>query len=265
MKYAKKGTGTRIRKIYPSVEKILVDLLGENWFENKSVAKESSKKKPMTRTITPSTSSNPQPPHLSQLSLYHKEFKTLHSSTLAAKFKERPQLWSEYHTVAEANELSFPDGQVPYQRVIAFLQTHLATFHPKKHKTIVDMGCGTARVHSAFADRSNLTFHNLDHVACDDRVTVADISHTELEDGDADVVILCLALWGSNKEEYFKEAFRLLDPNGRLILIEPSKRWMDESGHRLRDTLLRHGFTIVQEDFMTGDQVNKFSLFVVKK
>jgi ubiquinone/menaquinone biosynthesis C-methylase UbiE len=86
-----------------------------------------------------------------------------------------------------------------------------------------------------------------------------------LEDGDADVVILCLALWGSNKEEYFKEAFRLLDPNGRLILIEPTKRWMDETGHRLRDTLLRHGFTIVQEDFMTGDQVNKFSLFVVKK
>ena len=265
MKQTKKGKGTHI--LYPSVEKILVDLLGENWFENEKsgIKKDSRGNKPMTRTITPSTSSNPQPPHLSQLSLYHKEFKTLHSSNLAAKFKERPQLWSEYHQVAEANELSFPDGQVPYQRVIAFLQTHLATFHPKKHKTIVDMGCGTARVHRAFADRSNLTFHNLDHVACDDRVTVADISHTELEDGDADVVILCLALWGSNKEEYFKEAFRLLDPNGRLILIEPSKRWMDESGHRLRDTLLRHGFTIVQEDFMTGDQVNKFSLFVVKK
>ena len=263
MKKAKKGK--RKQLLYPSVEKILIDLLGETWFENKSVAKEPSKHKPMTRTITPSTSLNPQPPHLSQLSLYHKEYKTLHSSNLAAKFKERPQLWSSYHQVAEANELSFPDGQVPYQRVIAFLQTHLATFHPKKHKTIVDMGCGTARVHRAFADRSNLTFHNLDHVACDDRVTVADISHTELEDGDADVVILCLALWGSNKEEYFKEAFRLLDPNGRLILIEPSKRWMDETGHRLRDTLLRHGFTIVQEDFMTGDQVNKFSLFVVKK
>ena len=260
MKKAKDGKGTH--KLYPSVEKILVDLLGENWVD---ATKEPSKHKPMTRTITPSTSLNPQPPHLSQLSLYHKEYKTLHSSNLAAKFKERPQLWSSYHQVAEANELSFPDGQVPYQRVIAFLQTHLATFHPKKHKTIVDMGCGTARVHRAFADRPNLTFHNLDHVACDDRVTVADISHTELEDGDADVVILCLALWGSNKEEYFKEAFRLLDPNGRLILVEPSKRWMDETGHRLRDTLLRHGFTIVQEDFMTGDQVNKFSLFVVKK
>jgi ubiquinone/menaquinone biosynthesis C-methylase UbiE len=99
-------------------------------------------------------------------------------------------------------------------------------------------------------------------------VTVADIAHTGLEDGDADVAILCLAMWGSNKEEYLTEAFRLLDPNGRLIIVEPSKRWMDEETgqHRLRDTLVRHGFTIVQEQVMTEEQqVHKFSLFVAKK
>jgi len=132
------------------------------------------------------------------------------------------------------------------------------------------MGCGTARVHQAFANRPNLTFHNLDHIACDERVTVADIAHTGLEDGDADVAILCLAMWGSNKEEYLTEAFRLLDPNGRLIIVEPSKRWMDEETgqQRLRDTLVRHGFTIVQEEVkvMTEEQqVHKFSLFVAKK
>jgi len=62
--------------------------------------------------------------------------------------------------------------------------------------------------------------------------------------------------------------FRLLDPNGRLIIIEPSKRWMDEETgqHRLRDTLVCHGFTIVQEHVMTEEQrVHKFSLFVAKK
>jgi SAM-dependent methyltransferase len=55
----------------------------------------------------------------------------------------------------------------------------------------------------------------------DAQVTVADIAHTGLEDGDADVAILCLAMWGSNKEEYLTEAYRLLDPNGRLIIVEP--------------------------------------------
>ena len=232
--------------------------------------------KPMTHVLPnprPQSPANPssEPRALrpqSQLSLLHKEYKTLRSDNLATKFRERPQLWHEYHSIAESNEASFPDGEVPYQRVIAWLKAHLSTFHPKKQKTIVDMGCGTARVQRAFADRPNLTFHNLDHIACDDRVTVADIAHIGLEDGDADVAILCLAMWGSNKEEYLTEAFRLLDPNGRLIIVEPSKRWMDEETgqHRLRDTLEKHGFTIVQEQVMTEEQqVHKFSLFVAKK
>ena len=101
-------------------------------------------------------------------------------------------------------------------------------------------------------------------------MTVADIAHTGMEDGDADVAILCLAMWGSNKEEYLTEAFRILDPNGRLIIVEPTKRWMDdETGqHRLHDTLERNGFTIVQEEVkvMTSEnEVHKFSLFVAKK
>jgi len=309
----KTKTGKGLSKLFPSVEKILVDLLGDNWYELRTIkskpnpqqslpvqpqeetctaifksginkGKACGKKncgvhkkivqKPMTHAL-----SIPQPPinlsseqpraprPQSQLSLLHKEYKTLRSDNLATKFREHPQLWHEYHDIAEVNEASFPVGEIPYQRVISFLNTHLSTFHPKKQKTIVDMGCGTARVQLAFADRLNITFHNLDHVACDERVTLADIAHTGLEDGDADVAILCLAMWGSNKEEYLTEAFRLLDPNGRLIIVEPSKRWMDETGqHRLRDTLIRHGFTIVQEESMTKEQqVHKFSLFVAKK
>lgn len=233
--------------------------------------------KPMTHALpNPQPPSNPSseqtraPRPQSQLSLLHKEYKTLRSDNLATIFREHPQLWSDYHRIAEANEATFLDGEVPYQRVISWLKEHLSTFHPKKQKTIVDMGCGTARVHRAFMDRPNLTFHNLDHVACDERVTVADIAHTELEDGDADVAILCLAMWGSNKEEYLTEAFRLLDPNGRLIIVEPSKRWMDEETgqHRLCEMLKRHRFTIIQEevkDMTDKQQVHKFSLFVVKK
>ena len=231
---------------------------------NKQVQKPMTLYLPQPQSII-SVSEPRAPRPQSQLSLLHKEYKTLRSDNLATKFREQPQLWHEYHRISDANEATFPDGQVPYQRVISFLNTHLATFHPKKQKTIVDMGCGTARVQQAFANRPNLTFHNLDHISCDERVTVADISHTGLEDGDADVVILCLAMWGSNKEEYISEAFRLLDPNGRLIIVEPSKRWMDETGHRLREMLIRHGFVIVQEEVMDGDQVHKFSLFVVKK
>ena len=248
--------------------------------KNCGVHKEVKKSMALPQTILPNPqpltnppSDHPRAPRPQcELSLLHKEYKTFRSDNLAKKFRERPQLWHDYHRIAEANEASFPDGEVPYQRVIAWLKTYLSLFkNPKKQqKTIVDMGCGTARVQKAFADRPNLTFHNLDHVACDDRVTVADIAHTALEDGDADVAILCLAMWGSNKEEYLTEAFRLLDPNGRLIIVEPSKRWMDEETgkHRLCDLIERHGFTVEREEvkLMTDEQqVHKFSLFVVKK
>jgi ribosomal RNA-processing protein 8 len=206
--------------------------------------------------------------HQAQLSLLHREYKTLHSRNLAQKFCEEPHLWHEYHNIAEENEKSFPDGEVPYQRVIAWLKVHLASFHPRKQKTIADLGCGTARVHRAFLDRPNITFRNLDHVACDERVTVADISHTPLEDGDADVAIMCLSMWGSNNEEYLVEAHRILDPNGRLIVIEPTKRWFDqETGvHKLRELLETKKFSVEAEDFQTEEKlVRKFSMFVVKK
>jgi hypothetical protein len=210
-------------------------------------------------------------PHIShpqaQLSLLHKEYKTLHSNNLAKKFREEPHLWHAYHILAEENEKSFPEGEVPFQRVITWLKLHLATFHPKKQKTIADLGCGTARVHRAFMDRPNIIFHNLDHVACDERVTAVDISHTPLEDGDADVAILCLSLWGSNKEEYLVEAHRILDPNGRLLVIEPTKRWIDQDTgeHKLRKLLELKDFTVETEDYRTEDQIRKFSMFVVRK
>ena len=210
-------------------------------------------------------------PHIShpqaQLSLLHKEYKTLHSDNLAKKFRDEPHLWRDYHILAEENEKSFPDGEVPYQRVITWLKLHLATFHPKKQKTIADLGCGTARVHRAFMDRPNIIFHNLDHVACDERVTAVDISHTSLEDGDADVAILCLSMWGSNKEEYLVEAHRILDPNGRLLVIEPTKRWIDQDTgeHKLRKLLELKDFTVETEDWTEGRLIRKFSMFVVRK
>jgi len=53
-----------------------------------------------------------------------------------------------------------------------------------------------------------------------------------------------------------------------FIIVEPSKCCVDEETgqHRLRDTLEKHGFTIVQEEVMTEEQqVHKFSLWLKNK
>jgi ubiquinone/menaquinone biosynthesis C-methylase UbiE len=145
----------------------------------------------------------------------------------------------------------------------------LATFNSKKAKIIVDMGCGTARVYQSFKDRTNLTFHNYDHVANHERgVIECDISRTPLDDGEADVVIMCLSMWGSNNEMYLDESHRILDPNGKLVLIEPTKRWMDPitGVNTLRCLIEMKKFVIEIESASAKDhQLPKFSMFVARK
>ena len=309
------------RTLYPSVENLLIKTFGEKWYETKqeikecphvktsgknkgqicgkrlqngkercaehsgkkspsvsSVSSETSvstlddkvKKKPTTFTPSKSktTESNgiKQAPVYSRHSMILKEYKVMHSRTLANRFHENRKEWHDYHALAEENERGFGED-VPYRRIIAYLEK---TLPPRKKKTVVDMGCGLARVAKAFSGRKNIDFINIDHVACDESVMEGDISHTGLGDGEADVAVLCLAMWGSNKEEYIKEAYRILDTQGgRLLIIEPVKKWLREDGsHSLRDLLVSTGFTIRVEEVKMGednDKYHKFSMFVAEK
>lgn len=209
------------------------------------------------------------PRALAEISILHKKYKSMRSDNLAALFREQPALWTEYHDIADANEAGFPADEVPHQRVAARLRAYFAQIPVGKPKTVVDLGCGRARICGLFADRPSLTFINIDHVAAGTHVTVGDIAHTGLEAGVADVAVLCLALWGSNCDEYFAEAHRILDPSGRIIVVEPGERWRDaETGVSAADlyvALLTHGFEVVHEDVMAGERELRFALFEARK
>ena len=70
---------------------------------------------------------------------------------------------------------------------------------------------------------------SFDHVAMNDSVITCDISHLPLEDDSVNICILCLSLWGSNHLDYIKECYRVLESNGILLIIEPTKRWIELS------------------------------------
>ena len=59
-----------------------------------------------------------------------------------------------------------------------------------------------------------------------------------------DVVILSLAMWGSNCKEYIYEANRILDENGVLLIIEATTRWTKDGPNRLVELLEDNNFTI---------------------
>ena len=52
-------------------------------------------------------------------------------------------------------------------------------------------------------------------------------------------------MMGSNCKDYIKECNRILDHNGILLIIESSKRWVDDNGsNRLENMIIDNGFTI---------------------
>jgi ribosomal RNA-processing protein 8 len=188
----------------------------------------------------------------SQLSILHQKYKTLNSTNLHKLFKEQPTLWKEYHEIADKNEQLFEEqDMVPFRQII----TYLSKVKTRRSLQVADLGCGTARVSQYFNNipDNKYVFYNYDHIAVNDNVVQCDIQNTPLNDFEIDYAILCLAMWGSNCENYLKEANRILIDNGILLLIEPAKRWFDDKDiieqssngeNRLTNLLNKNGFSI---------------------
>jgi len=213
----------------------------------------------------PETSNERQIRVKSELSILHQHYKTLRSDNLRNEFNTNPELWHKYHEISEENEASFPEEEIPRNRII----TELKKIRTKRTKNIVDMGCGKAQISQHFKDDSRFLFTNYDHIAFDESiVTTCDISKTPEEDDSVEIVILSLAMWGSNCRSYIAEAFRILETNGTLYIMEPTKRWSEMDGYnikpetaasKLRSLLTDNGFIIVKEN------IGKFSMFVCIK
>ena len=201
----------------------------------------------------------------SEMSQLHQRYKTLKSENLKKEFNENPELWHKYHAISEENEKSFPNQDIPRNRVIQ----EIDELKFKKTKRIVDMGCGKAQISQYFNNDKRFEFINYDHISSNDTIISCDISQIPLEDNEVDICILSLAMWGSNCEEYIQEALRILESNGLLYIIEPTKRWSEKyengniikgkEGSKLTNLLENNGFQIKKQS------VEKFCLFVCIK
>ena len=190
----------------------------------------------------------------SVISQLHQKYKTMASQNLNTYFKENPDKWKEYHKISKENEESFSEEEIPRNKMIKYLEE----LPGKKRKIIVDLGCGFAHINEYFKDK-RFKFYNFDHHSDNDMVVARDIKNTELDDYSVDIAILSLAMWGSNCNEYLKEAYRILDTNGILLIAEPYKRWnedLDEEGkpiNRLVKLLEENNFEIrkkIENKFM---------------
>jgi superfamily II DNA or RNA helicase len=198
----------------------------------------------------------------SEISELHREYKTLKSENLHNKFQENPDLWTTYHEISEENEKSFPEEEIPRNRVIQ----QLDKTKTKRTKRIVDLGCGKGQISQYYKDDKRFQFHNYDHISSNDTIISCDISNIPLEEDSVEMCILSLAMWGSNCREYIQEANRILETGGRLYIIEPTKRWSEKDelgnivsgreGNKLKLLLEENSFQILEQS------VDKFCMFV---
>ncbi len=182
----------------------------------------------------------------SEISILHQKYKTLNSQNLNAYFNENPKKWEEYHQISKQNEESFPEEEIPRNKMIKYLDN----LPGKKHKVIADLGCGFAEINHYFTDNSRFTFHNFDHHSSNELVISRDIKDTEIPNYSIDIAILSLSMWGSNCKDYLEEAYRILDTGGILLIAEPYKRWYDEDKqeNKLETLLKENNFTIKKND-----------------
>jgi ribosomal RNA-processing protein 8 len=249
--------------------------LNENKPETKILPKEEKPKKSMklnqssvkteTNTVKTETTTQKRKRIKTELSQLHQRYKRLTSDNLHREFTDKPELWSAYHEIAEENEKSFPEEEIPRNRIIKELEK----IRVNRSKLVVDMGCGKAQISSHFKNDKRFQFINYDHISINDTVVSCDVSNTPLENNSVEISILSLAMWGSNCKEYIKEAYRILESGGRLYIIEPTKRWSEQDenkniikgkeGNVLKSLLEEYGFRIVEQT------IEKFCMFVCIK
>jgi ribosomal RNA-processing protein 8 len=166
---------------------------------------------------------------------------TTTSSSAMDLFTTSPDLFAEYHAgFSQQVKDSWP--QNPVDQYIKNIKTRGTVAPPSANKTtplprrktgsctIADLGCGDAplaRGCQSVIKSLTLKFHNFDLHTPNSHVTKADISNLPLRDGEADIVVFCLSLMGTNWVSFVEEAWRILrgDGKGEVWVAEVKSRF----------------------------------------
>ena len=142
--------------------------------------------------------------------------------------------WKQYHKLYSKLREAW-GNDIPY-KVIA------NELNKRPDWVVGDFGCGENLLSKEISNK----VYAFDHIAIDKNVISCDLTKVPLKDDVLDVVIFSLSLMGTNYNEYFKEAHRVLKPMGVIMIAEPSTRWKDKED-KLKYMLNEAGFELSGE------------------
>jgi ribosomal RNA-processing protein 8 len=152
-----------------------------------------------------------------------------------ARYRSEPDTFATYHSAYKEQVALWPFN--PLDRITDELCESLATAPTTADDdaaaavVVADFGCGEAnlaRVLRARLGDERVSVRSFDLVADAARgIEAADLARVPLADSSVDVVVLCLALMGTDWPRFLREARRVLKPNGTLKLAEVGSRFTD--------------------------------------
>ena len=244
---------------------VLLDKELSGWRNEVNLIPPSCNKRKSVELITPhnnklqeqATKKRRELPPISSL---HQKYKTITSQNLNQLFNDNNgQLWHEYHEIAEANDQTFNAEDLPRNKIIVQLNKICSA----QTIQVADLGCGKAHILAHFHTNKQYQVYSYDHYSDNSDVIQCDINAVPLLNYTMDIVVLSLAMWGSNCSNYVMEANRILKTHGTLYIAEATRRWskvddngqmVGEPGQRLFELLETSGFIIIHKE------INKFCI-----
>ena len=190
----------------------------------------------------------------------HRLANSSHSSTTHNRYLKNREDFKEYHRQREISKSSWIED--PVDR-ISELINGLSTRYTK----VIDLGCGMNKL-KTIVDKTR-TVQGVDHVniSSDQSVIEADMSNLNevIQNNSMDVAVFCLSLWGTNYKDYFTEAYRILDSDGKMFIVEPSSKFGEHERYNTIDNFVdeveKYGF----ERIGKVENRNNFTYFKFQK
>lgn len=191
-----------------------------------------------------------KPRNFSNVTMMNEKGHHWSSDTIHEYITKDPSEFIKYHEDRIEVMKNWPE--IPYE-VIAK--------HIKNKKNIVaDFGCGKNLMKECIENK----VYGFDHYAVEESVIACNMKHIPVEDEFFDVAVFSLSLWGTKNDidDYFKEAYRVLNFGGQLYIAEPSKKYTNEDRTKLIEQLNKIGFEIIGN---IDDHGTFFYLNMIKK
>jgi ubiquinone/menaquinone biosynthesis C-methylase UbiE len=149
----------------------------------------------------------------------------MNSATYFSHIKESPEEWEKYHTIADQYDARDKPEHSPYHRTATFIHSQ---GYPAG-TPVVDLGCGRDRLRDD--ERvSHLDWTSVDAVPASERVVQADLGNLPMADNTVKLAVISRALWARKPDHLrqLREAERILQQGGILVLCESRRKWIEE-------------------------------------